>query len=282
MRIWVTTGRRRCCCNWVSRHARSIFSSTATAACPMPISTGCGNRNRGRAKRARILRSKASRSASAWSPTGNNSAGRICASLRPEKGLTVSCANERANVDLLRTQAPQRVARGRVVRRRGVGVRAGAFAVQSGARIARLGNSVVPDCRGCRLSILDRVRVVLRIHAAGIEARERNRAGRFGRAFDRPQAGQVDHRRSGARGGAAADRSIHLAQGSGRNHGQVHRGAAAQQRKRRKGPAEFRSEEHTSELQSLAYLVCRLLLEKKKQTISIVLLYTKKKKKTNI
>ena len=27
-----------------------------------------------------------------------------------------------------------------------------------------------------------------------------------------------------------------------------------------------RSEEHTSELQSQAYLVCRLLLEKKKQT----------------
>src|SRR2546425_1652568 len=27
----------------------------------------------------------------------------------------------------------------------------------------------------------------------------------------------------------------------------------------------FRSEEHTSELQSLAYLVCRLLLEKKKK-----------------
>src|SRR2546425_2117937 len=29
-----------------------------------------------------------------------------------------------------------------------------------------------------------------------------------------------------------------------------------------------RSEEHTSELQSLAYLVCRLLLEKKKQILS--------------
>src|SRR2546425_7967927 len=28
-----------------------------------------------------------------------------------------------------------------------------------------------------------------------------------------------------------------------------------------------RSEEHTSELQSLAYLVCRLLLEKKKQNV---------------
>src|SRR2546425_9685852 len=30
------------------------------------------------------------------------------------------------------------------------------------------------------------------------------------------------------------------------------------------GDVEIRSEEHTSELQSLAYLVCRLLLEKKK------------------
>src|SRR2546425_7852 len=29
---------------------------------------------------------------------------------------------------------------------------------------------------------------------------------------------------------------------------------------------DYRSEEHTSELQSLAYLVCRLLLEKKKKT----------------
>src|SRR2546425_8433184 len=30
-----------------------------------------------------------------------------------------------------------------------------------------------------------------------------------------------------------------------------------------------RSEEHTSELQSLAYLVCRLLLEKKKQNTTV-------------
>src|SRR5687767_15769452 len=30
-------------------------------------------------------------------------------------------------------------------------------------------------------------------------------------------------------------------------------------------PVDSRSEEHTSELQSLAYLVCRLLLEKKKK-----------------
>src|SRR5438046_6662141 len=33
-------------------------------------------------------------------------------------------------------------------------------------------------------------------------------------------------------------------------------------------PAHFRSEEHTSELQSLTNLVCRLLLEKKKQNES--------------
>src|SRR5229473_4397468 len=42
------------------------------------------------------------------------------------------------------------------------------------------------------------------------------------------------------------------------------------------GPA--RSEEHTSELQSLAYLVCRLLLEKKKTTKQIKNLSTHKTK----
>src|SRR3989441_13034034 len=34
------------------------------------------------------------------------------------------------------------------------------------------------------------------------------------------------------------------------------------------GRADLRSEEHTSELQSLAYLVCRLLLEKKKKKLT--------------
>src|SRR3712207_7999276 len=39
------------------------------------------------------------------------------------------------------------------------------------------------------------------------------------------------------------------------------------------GPVEHRSEEHTSELQSRQYLVCRLLLEKKKQDkITVTLL----------
>src|SRR6185295_19978375 len=40
-----------------------------------------------------------------------------------------------------------------------------------------------------------------------------------------------------------------------------------------------RSEEHTSELQSRQYLVCRLLLEKKKKKI-LRILYSKKKKKS--
>src|SRR3712207_7796087 len=35
----------------------------------------------------------------------------------------------------------------------------------------------------------------------------------------------------------------------------------------------YRSEEHTSELQSRQYLVCRLLLEKKKNNISQIMLY---------
>src|SRR3989441_4258171 len=38
-------------------------------------------------------------------------------------------------------------------------------------------------------------------------------------------------------------------------------------RLRRERDGEQRSEEHTSELQSLAYLVCRLLLEKKKKNM---------------
>src|SRR2546425_6147850 len=50
--------------------------------------------------------------------------------------------------------------------------------------------------------------------------------------------------------------------------GPLHRGQRRARRgdarERRRGRDHRRSEEHTSELQSLAYLVCRLLLEKKK------------------
>src|SRR2546429_5528538 len=41
--------------------------------------------------------------------------------------------------------------------------------------------------------------------------------------------------------------------------------------RQRKGPAMRRSEEHTSELQSRLHLVCRLLLEKKNNIVSIML-----------
>src|SRR3712207_8195299 len=48
-----------------------------------------------------------------------------------------------------------------------------------------------------------------------------------------------------------------------------HIGAPPQEQRRRKNHNCFsRSEEHTSELQSRQYLVCRLLLEKKKKNVT--------------
>src|SRR2546425_6328870 len=58
-----------------------------------------------------------------------------------------------------------------------------------------------------------------------------------------------------------ADRAVALALHQPRGDTGVHGGAAGG---RGAGRHPQRSEEHTSELQSLAYLVCRLLLEKKK------------------
>src|SRR5687767_15686605 len=46
-------------------------------------------------------------------------------------------------------------------------------------------------------------------------------------------------------------------------------GQARNQQPDRNEASAHRSEEHTSELQSLAYLVCRLLLEKKKANITL-------------
>src|SRR2546425_7561193 len=43
----------------------------------------------------------------------------------------------------------------------------------------------------------------------------------------------------------------------------------------RRRSVDARSEEHTSELQSLAYLVCRLLLEKKKNRLLLWFMYEK-------
>src|SRR3712207_7296178 len=73
--------------------------------------------------------------------------------------------------------------------------------------------------------------------------------------------------RSGRRGLRADDRPARLG-GAVARRGRV---AARLRRERDRRPGErqaARSEEHTSELQSRQYLVCRLLLEKKKQTIN--------------
>src|SRR5687767_15639803 len=78
-------------------------------------------------------------------------------------------------------------------------------------------------------------------------SRDRGRAGRHAalrraRHPARPDAGAALDRPRGRAAGRRADRQ---------RAGQP--------------PLDSRSEEHTSELQSLAYLVCRLLLEKKKK-----------------
>src|SRR3712207_7848356 len=54
-------------------------------------------------------------------------------------------------------------------------------------------------------------------------------------------------------------------------HGR-HRGLRRRRGARDQEPAHLRSEEHTSELQSRQYLVCRLLLEKKKKYSTHVLI----------
>src|SRR3712207_7006118 len=58
---------------------------------------------------------------------------------------------------------------------------------------------------------------------------------------------------------AGAGRCVHLADAQ-----PAEPAAAAHQHDARQGRPRTRSEEHTSELQSRQYLVCRLLLEKKK------------------
>src|SRR3712207_7956146 len=70
-------------------------------------------------------------------------------------------------------------------------------------------------------------------------------------------------RAGGLRGGLHAALLAHLLDGL-RTHGRRRRGRRPEPRRREAGA---RSEEHTSELQSRQYLVCRLLLEKKKNTI---------------
>src|SRR2546427_5526597 len=69
------------------------------------------------------------------------------------------------------------------------------------------------------------------------------------------------------RGRAARASSGCRPAGSGRR---TARGTARAARSNAPAPGAFRSEEHTSELQSQSNLVCRLLLEKKKKTKIII------------
>src|SRR6476620_12410034 len=59
----------------------------------------------------------------------------------------------------------------------------------------------------------------------------------------------------------------------------THHAAEAADLHVQRGEVGGRSEEHTSELQSRQYLVCRLLLEKKKNKLNYTLHIKKKKKK---
>src|SRR3712207_8997442 len=72
----------------------------------------------------------------------------------------------------------------------------------------------------------------------------------------------LEPRQGGKRGGHLAQ----LARDRAKLARQVERSAGRSQRQRRgaQRSSQHRSEEHTSELQSRQYLVCRLLLEKKK------------------
>src|SRR2546425_4011146 len=64
--------------------------------------------------------------------------------------------------------------------------------------------------------------------------------------------------------GARAARRVPFPVQALRDPGMAKLALKLRDQKRRRTVEKFRSEEHTSELQSLAYLVCRLLLEKKK------------------
>src|SRR3712207_8038115 len=69
--------------------------------------------------------------------------------------------------------------------------------------------------------------------------------------------GQADERRGGVVHGDEHDAGAGDGRGPADDHGAQGRASVAER-------VEGRSEEHTSELQSRQYLVCRLLLEKKK------------------
>src|SRR3712207_7451794 len=71
--------------------------------------------------------------------------------------------------------------------------------------------------------------------------------------------------RDGAQAGLRVPRQLRYREGSREGQALRGRGAPDGQQLRLSGARGVRSEEHTSELQSRQYLVCRLLLEKKQK-----------------
>src|SRR2546422_6195942 len=83
--------------------------------------------------------------------------------------------------------------------------------------------------------------------------------------LSRSSTRRASARSRGGRRGAGHDLGARLSLPAG--HGRRDRAALpGAYLRRRNGEGATRSEEHTSELQSRLHLVCRLLLEKKKQT----------------
>src|SRR6185437_14366721 len=114
-----------------------------------------------------------------------------------EAGLSpagTSCCRGRASILLRGTEAPQRAARGGAVCWRGVGAVAGHLTIDARAGLAGRHHPLVPDRGADCLPVLDRLRVVLRIHAAGDQARIRCSAERISYPFHRAQTGFCDHR----------------------------------------------------------------------------------------
>src|SRR5205823_8677084 len=96
-----------------------------------------------------------------------------------------------------------------------------------------------------------------------------SRAGDQGDGARRPRHPRDGLRRGALAGGAPRARCGPRAGETAQDPGDPGRGRAGGAPPRLADLNGGRSEEHTSELQSLAYLVCRLLLEKKKTTTNI-------------
>src|SRR5438034_2369720 len=121
---------------------------------------------------------------------------------------------------------------------------------------SRLSRVIMPLCYESGLDLREGER-----HLAARRHRHAQLAGDLRDREDAAHHRALHHQRMLAAG--AAQRLQHVADAGALDFGQLDHLDAL----RRRGGRAGRSEEHTSELQSHSDLVCRLLLEKKKQTV---------------